>query len=59
MRDGVTCNQERRLSLAGPAHGMTPAVLLSKADTAYLFFIIGSYLTEIHTHSSQTRIFAH
>ena len=38
---------------------MTPGVLLSKADTADLSFVIGSYITEVHTDNSQTPIFAH
>ena len=49
--------RQRRLSLAGPAHRMTLGVLLSMADTADLSFVIGSYITEVLTDSSQTRIF--
>ena len=30
---------------------------LSKADTADLSFVIGSYITEVHTDSSLTRIY--
>ena len=39
--------------MAGPAHGMTPGVLLPKAYTADLSFVIGSYITEVHTRVAQ------
>ena len=59
MRDGVACNQVTSTLVGRARTRNDPGVLLPKADTADLSFVIGSYITEVHTDSSQTRIFAH